>query len=756
MSNLYDQDRVASSADALVPSVGGRDPGAVWRVALLLAAVIVGLLVVNNWHYIFQAKLYESGDWASDSLMVRDAKSGVLLHGHYSRWNFYHPGPAVLDVLALGETVFFDWLHVVPTPFNGQTLGNCISATLFFSFALAVFARRLGRGRGGYTFFLPLALLFAIWHYGSAQAGAAFLETWPVCPPILTFLCFLVAVASTASGGGRELPLVVVAGGWLVHNYVAQPLFVVPLTLLAYGGLLWWCRQNRPAGDRQGWGSTLAAGWRAFPRAHWIAAALLALFILPLLIDALHGRASNLDRILTHVRNTHEPHKKLLRSLCYFLVFGGYDPYDPTKNYLARYSAVGMLDFVALHWRVYLCWLLTLLAPPVLFAASRRSTPAQESAGARPTPSTFVPWYYVTLAGSLGLTLIWGMKQDGDMFYFNAFFNYSIYYGAALGLAGALAVFLQALAASPGLVRARRVICAALWLGVGAAAVDGAAHFRCHDVDFPVDREAARVVSAAAVATLPPGGVCFLECRPWGIWPAAIAVALQLERLGYQVRVHNAWEVMFGRSRTLAAKPVDLTKRIVRWRVTPIAPDPSRLGRWPVLMDCGIEVLPLIDINPADGSILFGADGNYTGIAISGWAPSDSDWTYSDQPDGLMQFRPLPVSDDAKSIDMVINAWSFVNPDHPQSQRVETTFGGVKLETIQLPVEGGTLETETVHIDAALWRDAVAHGIATLQFHFPDARSPLVLGLSADTRPIAGGFRSIAFRVTEPAAAETR
>ena len=754
MSNLHDQDQIGRSAAAPGPVAGTRGVAAVWGVALLLAVVIVGLLLLNNRHYIFQTELFENGDWAADSLLVRDAKHGGLIHGHYSRWNFYHPGPAFLDTLALGELVFFDWLHVVPTPFNGQTMGICLSASLFFSVALAVFAHRLSRLRGGYAFFLPLALLFAVWHYGTALPGAAFLETWPACPPILAFLCFLVVVASTASGGGQELPVVVVAGGWLVHNHVAQPLFVVPLTLLAYAGLLGSCRRNRVAGSRPGWAATLTAGWRAFPRAHQIAAVLLALFILPLLIDALHGSASNLNRILTHMRTQHEPPKKLLRSLCYFLTFGSYGFYDPAKNYLAHYSAAGMLDFAALHWRAYLCWVLTLLAPPVLFVAARRSAAVQEPTGAAPTPSTFLPWYYATLAASFALTLVWGMKQDGNLYYFNAFFNYSIYYGAALGLAAALAVFLQALTVGPGLAQARAVICAALWLGVGAATVNGAANFRAHAVDFPADRAAGHVVISAAAATIPPGGACFLEVRPWEYWPAVIAVALELERLGYQVRVNNAWEVMFGRNRTLAGSPVDLTKRIVRWRVAPIATDPAKLSQWPVLMGCGIEVLPLVDISPADGQILFSGDGNFTNVAIYGWPPTDTDWTWSDQPDALLQFRPLPLADDANGVDMVINAWSFFNPDHPQAQKVETIFGGVKLATIELPLEGGTLETRTVHIDAAVWRAAVARGVASVQFHFPDAKSPLELGVGADTRPLAGGFRRIAFKAEAPTAAE--
>ena len=723
-------------------------PAPVWRVGLLLAILVAGLILLNNRQYAFHDELHENGDWAANSLLVRDATHGVLLHGHYSRWNFYHPGPAFLDTLALGEAVFFEWLHVVPGPYNGQFIAIVAAMALFFGLAISVFAARLGAERGGYAFFVPVALLFAVWHYSHAQCGGAFYEAWPAFPPVLTFLCLLVAVASVAAGSGRELPLIALAGGWLVHNHVAQPLFVVPLTLLAYAGFVWSCGQAETVLGPRVRFSALGAGWRAFPRAHLVAAAVLALFILPLFIDALHGSQSNLNRILTHVRTTHEPPKKLLQSFFYFLTFGSYTTYRPGESSLGHGSIRGMLDLIALHWRAYLCWVLTLLVPPILFAVARR--PAAQvpgGGGTRSAATAFVGWFYVTLAAAFALTLVWGMKQDGELYYFNSFFDFSIYYAAALGLAASLAVFLQTLTA--GAAAARRVLCAALWIGTGVAALDGADLFKAHAADTPGDLAAAHSVTLAAAATLPPGETCYLDCDPWGIWPSTVAVALQLERLGYRVRVNNDWATMFGANRTLAGNSTDLSRPLVRWRIVPMARDPARLGRWPVLMDCGIEVTPLLDIQPDGGRISFAAGGNLTGYALFGWPPpAAGDWTWSDQRDALLQFRPLPLAADANGVDMLINAWSFYKPGSPQAQRVETVFNGVRLETVRLPVEVGTLEMTKVHIDAAVWRDAVARGGAVLQLHFPDAKSPDEIGMNADTRPLSGGFRRIEFKET--------
>ena len=116
------------------PAKPGHQPGMshiVW-VAMALMVVIGGTILWFNQQYVFHTPLYENGDWASDSLFVREAEHGVLLHGHYSRWGFYHPGPALFYTLAAGEALFYHALHFVPTPYNGQLISLC-AAMAFFS-----------------------------------------------------------------------------------------------------------------------------------------------------------------------------------------------------------------------------------------------------------------------------------------------------------------------------------------------------------------------------------------------------------------------------------------------------------------------------------------------------------------------------------------------------------------------------------------------------------------------------------------------
>ena len=570
----------------------------VW-VAMALMVVIGGTILWFNQQYVFHTPLYENGDWASDSLFVREAEHGVLLHGHYSRWGFYHPGPALFYTLAAGEALFYDALHFVPTPYNGQLISLCAAMAFFLALSLAVFARRLGERGGGYLFFLPLALGFGLCHFGTAAGGRMFLNAWPIYPLIAVFLCFMIVVAATASGDGRMLAAVALTGGWLVHNYAAQPLFVVPLTLLAYGGLLTSCRPK--LGEPQGFGAFLRRGWHRFPRAHLISGGLLALFILPLTLDALHGSDSNLARLIAHVRSNHEPHKSFLRSLCYFITFGCYDTYQYGRPDFGHYSAAGMLIFVELHWRAYVLWLIALLGAPVLFLAAAWRLRSHGQRAEWQLRGGFVAWFYITSLAAFGLTLIWGMKQDGEMFYFNAYFNYSIYYCIALAFAAALSAACMTWTDSALTGRWRTLLIALLWVGVAGTTLYKREQFRPGDaMGTADDHQMARTVERAA-ATLPPQAVCFLDCHPWDAWPVTIGVALELERLGHPFVVRSEWSILFGERHTLHLESSTTRSPLVRWTVVPASQEAAHPDLWSLGYGFVLEPQEIPGINPAAG-----------------------------------------------------------------------------------------------------------------------------------------------------------
>ena len=226
--------------------------------AFLLALGIIGLLAWNSGGFFFQRPYYEYWDSAANSLFVQQAKHFQLLYGPYSRYLFNHPGPAFFYVYAFGEWLFYDALHLVPSPVQGQLLANLCVVTGFYVTALSIFAHWLPRGAR--WAFLCAALAFGIVHfslmknlpsYEVLDGPSAFLSVWPIHPMILPFICLLAAGASVGAGRGRHLPVLILAGGFLMVH-VTQPLFVGPTGLCAYIGLVVSCAARQRAGRRRG------------------------------------------------------------------------------------------------------------------------------------------------------------------------------------------------------------------------------------------------------------------------------------------------------------------------------------------------------------------------------------------------------------------------------------------------------------------------------------------------------------------------
>jgi hypothetical protein len=201
---------------------------AIW---LLVSSLLIG----SHFNFYFLKPHYEGGDFAANALQIRQAKVFHELYGNYSRFGFHHPGPAFFYAYALGEVVLFDALKIVPAPYNAHAITGILIQALFFTWTLAIIGRRVRR-----PLVLPLLLAFAAVHFSIVNLsipGSAFESIWPPYVLLCPFLRFVVASASVASGGVKDLVPCVLAGCVLVHSHVAQPLFVVPLFVIAYATL---------------------------------------------------------------------------------------------------------------------------------------------------------------------------------------------------------------------------------------------------------------------------------------------------------------------------------------------------------------------------------------------------------------------------------------------------------------------------------------------------------------------------------------
>ena len=159
--------------------------------------------------------LFEYGDLAANTLLVLDAKRSVLLTGNYSRVGFNHPGPAFFYVMAAGEYLFHDLLHLTPTPMGGQFLGTAALNAGWLSllwFLLGRFSRSAGAATLGLAAFVAYTLL--------NEPGFLF-GVWMPFLYFAPFAVFTLALARVTSGRLDALVPLALATGFLVHGHAS-------------------------------------------------------------------------------------------------------------------------------------------------------------------------------------------------------------------------------------------------------------------------------------------------------------------------------------------------------------------------------------------------------------------------------------------------------------------------------------------------------------------------------------------------------
>ncbi len=749
-------------------------PSNLWKsifLTLLAVLAVVAALAAYNAGYLFHTALYEAGDPAANTLSVIRASRFQEIYGTYSRWRFHHPGPAVFYFSAALEGIFYRAWHVMPTPYNAQVLGTMILTLGFLAAGISV-AARWTRSR----YFVPLALLLAVLHFSAVDFRYVVTSTWPACVLPTIFFCLLVAAASVAAGQGEDLPLLVTAGSLAIHSHVAQPLFVLPMFAVGYLGLSWGCcraaRGVAPEGEIR-----RAAPWRRFPRAHWLAGMLACVFLLPLLVDLCKGTQSNFAFILAHLRARHGVAHPWRDSLFYFLHFGTYraSMFDgPQAGMLPPDTRPGQIGhYFATHVRMTLLWGGAILSPllagglhffrrPAVVtaadapAADGRTAPATTVTTASPRPAR---WRFLAALGlvwmlGVGLTLVWAHIQDGEMLYYNAWFNHSIYYTLALLAAVALSDALESVASrrAAWLVRGP-VVCGALCVLAGALViVRHRDQFQCVEFTGPAEAGQARTVFAA-LRDRPdaPRTKLLLFSHP-DAWTAGTGIAVLLARAGDRPRVLEDWGVMFGADLAWRLPPLEALGRpghepMDIWRLLPAANYPALAARRPLVAGFALQAGG-VEIDPAHaGTISFqNATKNTEAFVIYGWGqpegPAETSFTWSMEKSAALNFRAVLVPADA-TVEMTFDGFPLLVPGRRDVQRIGVSWNGADVGTLPVRAEG----TVRLGIPAAVWN---ARPEVVLRLTFPDAISPHEIDAqSPDVRPLAVGTRSITFRIVD-------
>ena len=274
-------------------------PAATGLGSFLLLAVV--LLVRNA--YLFSTRIYENQDFAANTIAVLQAKHFILLTGNYSKERFYHPGPAFLYVMAAGESVLRDLLHVVPTPWNGQLIAILLLNAALLAAALAVLARH-SRSWWVTLACLAVVLVFAAVH--PLPVNSAWMPYVYFTPALL----LLVSGASVAAGQTVDLPLLALSAG-LCINGQAEFLLFAPVTVLVAVGAL-------AAGHRH----DLRGMFRGRAR-HWAAGlAVGALLLFPIALNTILHWPGQFGNYLTYRRNiaaAHAVHHSLGVAVRYML-----------------------------------------------------------------------------------------------------------------------------------------------------------------------------------------------------------------------------------------------------------------------------------------------------------------------------------------------------------------------------------------------------------------------------------------------------
>jgi hypothetical protein len=662
--------------------------------ALLIFLGVVLLLALANREFFFVTVWHENGDIAVNALQIERAKHLHELYGNYSRFHFNHPGPAFFYAYAVGEILFYDWLHVVSSPHSAHVFAGLLLQAAFFTAALCVAAQWIRS-----SLFLPLALILGAIHFGWAEN--TFTSIWPPHALMMPFLCFLISCTSVASGRVRHLPLAALAGCFLVHGYVAQPLFVVTLFLFSYG--LCWMRARDP-GERF-WNFV-----RHYSRSHIIASATIVVFLLPLLIDLTYGADSNFSRILDFLRGHRGEHQSLWRALIYLLAFFCYLHTQDIALPERGGTNISFLGENLLSFALWAC-VLAIIAFYVVrvFRANDR------------TERPFVLSLIAILVVTLGLSLVWGMIQVGPMFEFNGHFYYGTLFAILLLLAAALSEALPS--------RGKIVLSSLCYIGAATIAWQMTRPpISTTDPGGPVVQATAAALKADPKPTAPK--LFVFNHDDWG---EVASTALALKRAGYSYRVDGNWAFMFGHYRTFKPEPPDFdVESFSVWRF--IRNHPADKAH-PIFKGLQVTFEPAL-LDPAGTVIDCSKNGNLDRFSLFGFA-SDGEASWTTVPEAGLQFRSPPVTRDvAFSILASPFAPATVGIHH---QPMHLYVNGRKVGSYTLSSEASI----TAKIPSAIWN---LRPVVTIVFHLPSAISPAKLGLSGDHRILGWSIRSMSFK----------
>lgn len=627
--------------------------------------LVVVALGISRFDSYFRQPMLEEGDAAVNALQINNAKHFSEIYGNYSRFEFHHPGPAFFYVYAGAEWLLCDVLHVAPSPQNAHLFACLLLQALFFALAMGVFYSHFP-----HRAWIALAIGAAGLHF--AYVDDAFISIWPPNQLLMPFLCFLIACISVATGRLQHLPIAGLAGGFLVHGHVAQPLFVGGLGILtlAFG-------YRRAHGDT---GLSWRGLWFAYRVPIVATVGMAIVFLLPLAIDLVsYGATSNVATILGRFADNTDKSNSAYKSLLYFISFAT-DSRD--QENLFNHMGPELYAFLRAHvWRIAV-WMAVFIVPTAIVYLRRNRLEATERR------------FLITAGGLLGATVLlcvlWGKAQAGAMYNFNGVFYYSIYFFALVLALAVIAPPLDRASPAPvGIAIAIGAIGFLAWQERTTGLSDIGPSFE-HGLD-----------AALAADRDPRPKLLVFEHSDW---PHVSTLALMLQRRGIDYYVMPWWTFMFERRHSLLRLHDHPEQKTDVWWIT-------RPGAGGNDLDSELSIFTQpAPLSPDRGEInLAGHAGGFR-YALYGLSAGNLDNATTELPHVMFRFQTPRTNHD---VQLTIDA----QPVDLSTMHVgtEIAFNGTAIGKVTFEKRARL----TVAIPAALWN---REGVADLELRIPNAK----------------------------------
>jgi hypothetical protein len=374
----------------------------------------------------------------------------------------------------------------------------------------------------------------------------------------------------------------------------------------------------------------------------------------------------------------------------------------------------------------------------------------------RPDDGTrrFLACAAVYLFLATALTLQWGVVQDGEMFYYNAWFDFAIYYfalliAAAFSMSLGIALLQRHPETRPGLLEIGvAVLAAVICMGYFGQ------RLRIVDHTWSVRQAMHNRIAGVIADTATPKTVKFLNF-PALAWPVSAAVAVQLDRALEPFVVSSDWATLFGSAH---AQRLDLDSlervKFQKWELVQAAAVKSApyAHRKLVPLEEGVNLTvdaPVtVDLNNGGATLLdFRQGASAPDFEVSGWGGAEpwGEWTEGKR--AIVVFRAAPVDADVK---LTVDAQPYLDPAHGlPAQRLRVLCNGERVGP-EFRIARGDEPPIVLTIPQAVWNRSAGDrgGNVVLELDLPDAVPPSSLdpAVVLEPRPIALGIRRMRLR----------